>query len=835
MTDDDERLDDDDLSFVFDRDSPDWQHNFIRLITLNIRNGGYSNLNVVLRAIHQMRVDIGILTETKIDNDMYTRDCCGYTIFASQAKSKHQGGVALFYRTTNSRWWIEGERAHGPNVVSCVLVSGNRRWNVLGVYVPPSEDDGETLHFVNEAVQYRGTNDPYILLGDLNVDLDRPKDFRGDEILSQVILMALEDVGDHYAHPRGRWTWSQYRTGRYIRSKTCYILAQELADFKRWAIKIPRIDTDHRAIIAEMHLDRFYMHRRYTCCRRHLPDFPFQRPLSENDDRFQHLKEEKELPDPRKQRDRSWISKRTWTLIDKKVHAIRWRYPSDVIRDYGKDIRKSLRKDRRQRAERVSRQIEQKLTSRDIRGAYDLLRGWYRRTGGKPPRPTRKDLDMIRTSFKNLYREQEPPGDPLPVHISPAPVRDGIPDDDEILLAVKTMRRRSVPGASGIRVRDILYWHRKLPDVWNEFVLLVQDCFDGKPLPQEFSYEILCLLPKNERGKYRGIVLLEVAYKVLSRIIHLRMEDKIDFHPAIHGFRHKRGTGTCILEAKLRMQLASYQCLPLYQLYLDLTKAYDCLNRKRTMSLLEAYGVGPCTRSIIEAVWDHELLVPKSSDCYGQPFHASRGVRQGDIISPVIFNVIVDAVLREWDICAAASQLTGLSLLFYADDGRMAGDNPETLQDGLNLLVDLFKRLGLYMNSTKTKAMIFFGGSGSRHMAPEAYARRFNKSLPTHRERSLQKVQCLKCAKFMNRQHLTPHMREVHHEPLLSNPSASISQVPAIRIMLISRLTELRLHMLISRLTELRPHVQFLTALLPHPLAVNCGDTFATCMHQILL
>ena len=587
---------------VFDHDSPDWQHDFLRLITLNIRSGRNSNLNVVLRTMHQMRVDLGILTETKIDNEMYTRDCCGYTVLASHARSKHQGGVALFYQTTNTRWWIEGERTHGPNVISCILVSGNRRWNIVGAYYPPSDDSGDTVSFVNEAVRYRGTDDPYIMLGDLNADLDRPRDIRDDEISSQMVLLALEDVGDHFTHPRGRWTWSQRRNGGYIRSKTCYVLAQEFGDFKRWAIKIPRLNTDHRAIIAEIRLGKFYIHRRYTCCRRNLPPFPLQQPLSENDVRFQHLKEYKESPDPRQFRDRSWISRKTWKLIDKRVRAIRLNYPLEVIRNYGKEIRRFLRRDRRQRAERVSRDIEQKLTKGDIRGAYDLLRGWYKMRSGKPPRPTRKDLDMIRHQFQNLYREDEPPGDPIPVHISPAPIRDDIPDADNILIAVKRMRRGKSPGATGIRVSDILYWHRKRPNIWNEFVLLVQDCFDGKPLPQEFSYEILCLIPKSERGKYRGIVLLEVIYKVISMIIHIRIEDKIQFHSGIHGFRHKRGTGTCILEAKLDMQLASYLCQPLYQIYLDLTKAYDTLDRTRTLSLLKAYGLGPHTRSLIQSV-----------------------------------------------------------------------------------------------------------------------------------------------------------------------------------------------------------------------------------------
>jgi hypothetical protein len=60
------------------------------------------------------------------------------------------------------------------------------------------------------------------------------------------------------------------------------------------------------------------------------------------------------------------------------------------------------------------------------------------------------------------------------------------------------MLRGKSPGPSGIRVQDILFWHHKPPEVWDEFVCLIQDCFWGKPLPQEFLYSILCLIPKTE-------------------------------------------------------------------------------------------------------------------------------------------------------------------------------------------------------------------------------------------------------------------------------------------------------------------------------------------------
>ena len=70
------------------------------------------------------------------------------------------------------------------------------------------------------------------------------------------------------------------------------------------------------------------------------------------------------------------------------------------------------------------------------------------------------------------------------------------------------------------------------------------------------------------------------------------------------------------------MKQKTYQCHPLYHIYLDLMKAYDSLHCVCTLSLLKAYGLGPNTCSIIESVWEWELLIPKSSDCFGNTFHA---------------------------------------------------------------------------------------------------------------------------------------------------------------------------------------------------------------------
>ena len=101
------------------------------------------------------------------------------------------------------------------------------------------------------------------------------------------------------------------------------------------------------------------------------------------------------------------------------------------------------------------------------------------------------------------------------------------------------------------------------------------------------------LLPKPD-GDYRGIALLEVVYKLISSIINQRLASGLNtkFHNAIHGFRSGRGTGTATIEAKLLMQLAQRANKPLYMIFMDLKKAYDTLDRNRTMKILKGYGVG---------------------------------------------------------------------------------------------------------------------------------------------------------------------------------------------------------------------------------------------------
>ena len=116
----------------------DFSWKVICLASYNIRSARSGNLESFFRALDQMNVDFGLLCETKLSVDRFTKFSSGYRVFASKASNPHRGGVALVYRQS-PYWQIESECVHGPNVISFELVTGPQRILIIGAYFPPGD------------------------------------------------------------------------------------------------------------------------------------------------------------------------------------------------------------------------------------------------------------------------------------------------------------------------------------------------------------------------------------------------------------------------------------------------------------------------------------------------------------------------------------------------------------------------------------------------------------------------------------------------------------------------------------------------------------------------
>jgi hypothetical protein len=189
------------------------------------------------------------------------------------------------------------------------------------------------------------------------------------------------------------------------------------------------------------------------------------------------------------------------------------------------------------------------------------------------------------------------------------------------------------------------------------------------------------------------------------------------------------------------------------------------------LEILERYGVGALTLQLLRQFWDRQLVVAKQGGHFGVAFPATRGVTQGDIVSPTIFNIVVDAIVRHWLtlVLDDGSEVNGFGrmvreqlVLFYADDGLLAARNHLWLQMALSRLCELFERVGLRTNVQKTKTMTCTPGYISGQVAVPAYRRRMEGVGESYRERQRRRVECSICGKDLAASSLDSHHRTVH-------------------------------------------------------------------------
>ena len=104
------------------------------------------------------------------------------------------------------------------------------------------------------------------------------------------------------------------------------------------------------------------------------------------------------------------------------------------------------------------------------------------------------------------------------------------------------------------------------------------------------------------------------------------------------------------------------------------------------MEILWDCGVGEKALRLIARFWRDAELVCRAGGYYGRPFCARRGVTQGGPPSHTLFNLTVNAIVREWVRVLQEEHGMGLEdvrrlmACFYADDGLIVARDPEDLQ-----------------------------------------------------------------------------------------------------------------------------------------------------------
>jgi hypothetical protein len=147
--------------------------------------------------------------------------------------------------------------------------------------------------------------------------------------------------------------------------------------------------------------------------------------------------------------------------------------------------------------------------------------------------------------------------------------------------------------------------------------------------------------------------------------------------------------------------------------FVDFQKAFDSVNRDAMSQILAFYGVPSCLINAIMALYKGTTArVRLANGTCSSYFPTTTGVLQGDTLSPFLFVIVLDFVLREvFENDSHALQITNtspakLGALAYADDIAIIAPSPGDAQSILTRLEVVSRKVGLIINAAKTEYVI---------------------------------------------------------------------------------------------------------------------------------
>ena len=148
----------------------------------------------------------------------------------------------------------------------------------------------------------------------------------------------------------------------------------------------------------------------------------------------------------------------------------------------------------------------------------------------------------------------------------------------------------------------------------------------------------------------------------------------------------------------------------LYACFFDLRKAFDTVNRTRMFyNLLSQYNIGGQFLKTIMSMYDGNEMYVRIHGGLTVPFITTVGVKQGCVLSPLLFNLFLNKLLDQYDETCDPVEINGkpLHVLMYADDCVVFSLSANGLKKAIGKTVEHFSSLNLEVNTLKTKVLIF--------------------------------------------------------------------------------------------------------------------------------
>jgi len=196
----------------------------------------------------------------------------------------------------------------------------------------------------------------------------------------------------------------------------------------------------------------------------------------------------------------------------------------------------------------------------------------------------------------------------------------------------------------------------------------------------------------------------------MFKILQARLQQYLNHElPDVQaGFRKGRGTRdqiaiSWIIEKAQEFQKNTYFC------FIDYTKDFDSVDHNKLRKILKEMGIPDYPTCLLRNLYAGQEATVRTGHGTIDWFQIGKGVRQGCILSPCLFNLYAEYIMRNAGLDEAQAGIKisrrNINNLRYADDTTLMAESEEELKSFLMKVKEESEKVGLKLNIQKTKIM----------------------------------------------------------------------------------------------------------------------------------
>ena len=292
----------------------------------------------------------------------------------------------------------------------------------------------------------------------------------------------------------------------------------------------------------------------------------------------------------------------------------------------------------------------------------------------------------------------------------------------EIEIQFKKLKNNKSPGPDGLCSQFFKLGQHVLMTF---ILMLFNGIFACGYFPLKWAESLVFMLHKkgvrSDPDNYRSISLLNIIGKVFAGILQSRLYRWCQKHSILsenqYGFRSGRSTVDCLFIHNTLVQYhLSKKRGKLYVCYIDFSKAFDSVSWEILWYKLNNLGINNESRFLKILKGIYKIVSCRVITPWGltPSINLFKGVRQGCILSPLLFALFIDDV-KKWlnEVVAHEFSFEGntpVTHLLFADDLALFSQSVVGLQRMIDCLSNYCKKYNMKINIEKTKIMVFRKG-----------------------------------------------------------------------------------------------------------------------------